>query len=86
MATIKDVAGRAHVSVGTVSNVISGLVAVRPKLRERVLKAIEELDYHPDQIARSLKTRQTHMLGMVISDITNPVFSPTGARRRGCGG
>lgn len=74
MATIKDVARRAKVSVGTVSNVVSGLVPVRPKLRERVQKAIEDLDYHPDHIARSLKTRQTRMLGMVISDITNPFF------------
>src|SRR5688572_7051401 len=74
MATIKDVARRAKVSVGTVSNVISGLVPVRAKLRERVEKAIGELDYHPNHIARSLKTRQTKMLGMVISDITNPFF------------
>jgi LacI family transcriptional regulator len=74
MATIKEVAGRARVSVGTVSNVIGGVVAVRGNLKERVVKAMEELDYHPDHNARSLKTRQTKMLGMVISDITNPFF------------
>jgi LacI family transcriptional regulator len=74
MATIKEVAKRARVSVGTVSNVIGGVVSVRPKLRDRVVKAMEELDYHPDHNARSLKTGQTQMLGMVISDITNPFF------------
>jgi LacI family transcriptional regulator len=74
MATIKEIAGRAKVSVGTVSNVIAGRASVSPHRRERVLAAIEALDYHPNQVARSLKLRTTHMLGMVISDITNPFF------------
>jgi LacI family transcriptional regulator len=74
MATIKEVAKRAKVSVGTVSNVVSGSAPVSPKLRERVLKAIGDMDYEPNHVARSLKVRQTHMLGMVLSDITNPFF------------
>ena len=74
MPTIKDVAKKAKVSVGTVSNVLSGTAPVSPAARGRVLKAIERLDYHPDHFARSLKTGQSHMLGMVISDITNPFF------------
>jgi LacI family transcriptional regulator len=74
MATIKEVARRARVSVGTVSNVLTGTVQVSPKLADRVRAAIRELDYHPDHVARSLKIRQTKMLGMVISDITNPFF------------
>ncbi|MCI0423012.1 MAG: LacI family transcriptional regulator, partial [Acidobacteria bacterium] len=74
MATIKQVAKRANVSVGTVSNVLSDSPQVNPLLRARVLAAIRELDYHPDQVARSLKVRQTKMLGMIISDITNPFF------------
>ncbi len=74
MATIKEVAQRARVSVGTVSNVLSGAVKVSPQLVERVSKAIRELDYHPNHIARSLKIKQTKMLGMVIPDITNPFF------------
>ncbi len=73
-ATIKEVAHRAGVSVGTVSNVLSGLTAVSEALRARVHAAVQELDYHPNYVARSLKTRQTHMLGLVISDITNPFF------------
>jgi LacI family transcriptional regulator len=74
MATIKAVAKRAGVSIATVSNVITGSIAVSPNLTERVRKAIRELDYHPNHIARSLKVKQTNMLGMVIPDITNPFF------------
>jgi LacI family transcriptional regulator len=74
MATIKEVAKKANVSVGTVSNVLSGSLRVNAAIRERVHKAIKALDYHPNHIARSLKTRQTKLLGMIISDITNPFF------------
>lgn len=74
MATIKEVAQRAHVSVGTVSNVLSGAVPVSEKLKERVMAVVKELDYHPNHVARSLKIRQTKMIGMVITDITNPFF------------
>ncbi len=45
---------------------------VSKRLRERVLEVIKQLDYHPNQVARSLKIRQTKTIGMVISDITNP--------------
>ena len=74
MATIKEVAKKARVSVGTVSNVLCGTVPVSEKLRERVQNVIRELDYHPNHVARSLKIKQTKMLGMVVSDITNPFF------------
>lgn len=74
MVTIREVARQARVSVGTVSNVLAGSATVRAELRRRVEDAMRGLDYHPNQIARSLKTRQTKTLGMVISDITNPFF------------
>src|SRR3982750_1925198 len=74
MATIKEVAKLAKVSVGTVSNVLSDSPRVSAVVRERVNTAIAALDYHPNHIARSLKTRQTKLLGMVLSDITNPFF------------
>ena len=74
MVTIREVARQAKVSVGTVSNVLAGSATVRAELRRRVEDAMRGLDYHPNQIARSLKTRQTKTLGMVISDITNPFF------------
>lgn len=74
MATIKEVARRARVSVGTVSNVLSGAVPVSQPLKDRVAEVIRELDYHPNHVARSLKIRQTNMLGMVVSDLTNAFF------------
>jgi LacI family transcriptional regulator len=74
MVTIREVARQAKVSVGTVSNVLADSASVRAELRRRVEEAMRGLDYHPNQIARSLKTRQTKTLGMVISDITNPFF------------
>ncbi len=74
MATIVEVAKRAQVSIGTVSNVLRGTARVSAELRERVGIAIRELDYHPNEIARSLKVIQTYMLGMVLPDITNPFF------------
>lgn len=60
--------------MGTVSNVLAGLATVRPEMRKRVEQAMRELDYHPNQIARSLKTRSTKTLGTIISDITNPFY------------
>ena len=74
IATIKDVARQAGVSVGTVSNVLRGAASVDAELRQRIEKAISKLDYHPSHVARSLKSKQTETLGMVISDITNPFF------------
>lgn len=74
VATIVEVAKRADVSIATVSNVIRGTRKVSPKLTERVRAAIRELNYSPNEIARSLKVRQTRMLAMVLPDITNPFF------------
>jgi LacI family transcriptional regulator len=53
---------------------MSGSATVKDPVRERVERAIKDLDYHPNHAARSLKSRRTHTLGMVISDITNPFF------------
>ncbi|MGH9343500.1 MAG: LacI family DNA-binding transcriptional regulator [Terriglobia bacterium] len=68
-------AKKAGVSVGTVSNVLTGIIPVSPRRRDRVLAVIHELGFRPNHIARSLKLRHTKMLGMIISDITNPFFS-----------
>jgi len=75
VTTIKEVAKRARVSVGTASNVINGTAPVSSARAARVLAAAKELDYHPNEIARSLKSKQTRMLGLVLPDITNPFFS-----------
>lgn len=74
MATIRDVALRAKVSVGTVSNVLAGLSTVSAALRARVDEAMQELDFHPNHAAQSLRSRRSRTLGMAISDITNPFF------------
>jgi len=75
VSTIKEVAERAGVSIATASNAISGNRPVGKARLERVLAAARELDYHPNELARSLKMKQTRMLGMVLPDITNPFFS-----------
>ena len=73
--TVVDVARAASVSVGTVSNVVSGARNVRPETRERVELAIAELGFRPNTIARALIRRRTQTVGMVIPDVTNPFFS-----------
>jgi len=74
MPTIKEVADRAGVSVGTVSHVITGSVPVSEPLRIKVQAAIEELDYHPNHVARSLKTSKTRILGIIVPDMTISFF------------
>lgn len=75
MATIKDVAARAKVSVATVSHVINGTRKVAPATIQRVRQVMKELDYHPNAVAQSLRTQKTNVIGAVISDITNPFFA-----------
>lgn len=75
MAGIKDVAKHAGVAIGTVSRVINNHSTVSPEIRERVLKSIEELNYVPDEVARSFKLRTTKMVAFLIPSIWNPFFS-----------
>ncbi len=70
MPSIKKVAEVSGVSVGTVSHVITGSVPVSEELRRRVQAAIRELNYHPNHVARSLKTSKTRTLGIVVPDMT----------------
>jgi LacI family transcriptional regulator len=72
--TVREVAARAGVSVGTVSHVVSGRRRVAEATRERVESAIRTLDYRPNRLARSLLERRTHTIGMLIPDIANPFF------------
>jgi len=72
---IKDVAERAGVSTATVSHVINETRFVREETRQKVLAAIEALNYQPSAIARSLATNSTQAVGLVISDIANPFFT-----------
>ncbi len=74
MVNIKDVARKAQVSISTVSRVINGTANVRQELKDRVLKAIEELNYRSNPLARGLKGFPTKTLGLIIPNIGNPFF------------
>jgi DNA-binding LacI/PurR family transcriptional regulator len=74
MPTIKEVADLAGVAVGTVSHVVNGSVPVSDVLRRKVQDAIRELDYHPNHVARSLKTSRTRTLGIIVPDMTITFF------------
>lgn len=74
MATIYDVAREARVSVFTASAVVNKKAHVGVRLRQRVESAIRKLNYRPNLLARSFAKRQTHTLGIVVPDISNPFF------------
>ncbi|MDR3704199.1 MAG: LacI family DNA-binding transcriptional regulator [Candidatus Sulfopaludibacter sp.] len=74
MPSIKKVAEVAGVSVGTVSHVITGSVPVSEPLRVKVQAAIRKLNYHPNHVARSLKTSKTWTLGIIVPDLTISFF------------
>lgn len=73
--TIKDVAKLAEVSISTVSRVINDSKPVSPEARRRVLHAIETLGYEPNEIARSLVTKKSNLIGVVVNDIGNHYVS-----------
>jgi LacI family transcriptional regulator len=74
MSSIKDVAREAGVSTATVSHVINKTRFVSEEVRARVLEAVERCGYYPNAHARSLASGRTHLLGVVVSDISNPFF------------
>jgi len=73
--TIRDVARKAGTSPATVSRVLTGSANVRPEKREAVLRAIAELNYTPNLMARGLKTQRTHILGVIINNIQDVFYS-----------
>jgi LacI family transcriptional regulator len=75
MVTIKDVAKRAGVAASTVSYVINNKKSVKKETRERIINAIEELNYSPNLVARSLKTKITHTIGVIVPDLSNMFFT-----------
>jgi DNA-binding LacI/PurR family transcriptional regulator len=77
--TIRDIAFRAGVAPMTVSRAINENGYVSADARERIMRAVRELDYHPNGLARSLKRRRTHVIGILLPDIAHP-FSAELAR------
>jgi LacI family transcriptional regulator, galactose operon repressor len=69
MITIKDVARLSEVSISTVSRVINDSKPVSPEVRRRVLKVIEETGYKPNDVARSLVTRRSYLIGVIINNL-----------------
>lgn len=72
--TMSDIARMAGVSIATVSRVLSNNPMVREETRSRVLALVKEHRYEPSYVARSLSTRRTHTIGVVVDDISNPFF------------
>ncbi|WP_353854383.1 LacI family DNA-binding transcriptional regulator [Bacillus sp. Bos-x628] len=74
MSTIKDVAKAAQVSVATVSRVLNNTGYVHADTKARVTQAMQELNYFPNEVARSLFKRESRLIGLILPDITNPFF------------
>ena len=70
--TIVDIARRAGVAPMSVSRVINDNGYVSKQMREKVLTVVKELNYHPNALARGLKSRRTQVIGILLPDIVNP--------------
>src|SRR5215217_6828009 len=77
--TMHDVARLAKVSQSTVSRVLNGsdsFVPISDETRKRIMDAVQQLEYQPNMIARSLRTQQTQMIAVMIGDISNAFYHP----------
>lgn len=74
-ATIKDVAKMANVSTATVSRVLNNNYPVSEEVMEKVLSAMNELEYKPSSIARSLRINKSNLVAIVVADIRNPYYA-----------
>lgn len=75
MATIKDVAKLAGVSVTTVSRILNNRGAISEKTRKKVNNAMKELDYMPNEVARSLLKKRSNIIGVIVPYLDHPFFS-----------
>ena len=75
MATMKDVARAAGVSIYTVSATLSGSAPVSPELRARVRQAVKALGYERNSVASGLRQGTSSLIGLIVSDVTNPFFT-----------
>ena len=74
MTNIYEIAKKANVSHMTVSRVFNNPEIVNKKTREKIIKIADELNYRPSLIARSMRTKRTHYIGLILPDIINPFF------------
>lgn len=70
-ATIKDVAKKAGVSISTVSRVINDSKPVSSEVKQRVLEVVKELNYKPNEIARTLVTKKSYLIGVIVTDLAD---------------
>lgn len=75
MATIKEVAHYAKVSVATVSRAINGNGYVKQETRDKIEAAIQALNYQPNEVARSLNMKKSKLIGLLLPDMSNPFFT-----------
>ncbi|MFW6035705.1 MAG: LacI family DNA-binding transcriptional regulator [Halothermotrichaceae bacterium] len=73
--TIEDIANIAQVSKSTVSRVLNKSESVSKVTKKKVMKVVKDLNYRPNQVARSLATQQTCLIGIIVPDIRNPFYS-----------
>ncbi|VTR19889.1 Ribose operon repressor [Serratia fonticola] len=78
---MKDVARLAGVSTSTVSHVINNNRFVSDSVRDKVMVAVEQLNYAPSALARSLKLNTTRTIGMLVTSSNNPFYAEVVARR-----
>lgn len=79
MPTIHDVALKAGVSVTTVSRVLNNRGYISEETRRKVFETMDELNYQPNEIARSLLKKQSNLLGLIVPVVSNPFFSQLAA-------
>jgi DNA-binding LacI/PurR family transcriptional regulator len=72
--TIRDVAAEANVSTASVSRAMASSEGVTRRVRERVLRAVKKLNYHPNRLARHLRAGLSRIIGVIIPDLQNPFF------------
>ena len=74
MITIYTIAEKANISAATVSRVFSNFKYVKPEIRKKVLSIAKQLNYTPNLQARSLRSHKTHIIGLLVPDISNPTY------------
>ena len=77
MVRLKDIAATAGVSVMTVSKALRDEPDISAKTKARIKTLAAEVGYMPNHSARGLRTRKTHQFGLLISSLTNPVYTRT---------
>ena len=75
--TMKDVANLSGVALSTVSHVINGTAPITEEVKQKVNQSIQELNYIPNALARRLRQDRTHMIGIIVLDISNEFYSKT---------